>query len=91
MAVVPQRDRGRTSDVAAAVHEYRVVADFTLAGRTFKRGYVLAGDDPDVSLLLRVQTLLRRSLLLVRTQRVEWLPLSAGAQETVAWRLEVGS
>jgi hypothetical protein len=65
---------------------YRVAEDFTLGGRTFRRGEELPGDDPDVSLLLRVETVTGRQLLLVRNRRVERPSLSSRATETVAWR-----
>ena len=65
-----------------SVVTYRVAADFTLAGRTFRRGDVLPGDDPAVSLLLRIETLLGKQLLLVRTQLADRPALSSNARET---------
>jgi hypothetical protein len=46
---------------------YTVADDFTLAGRTFRRGEELPGNDREVSVLLRVETVLGRQLLFVRT------------------------
>jgi hypothetical protein len=43
---------------------YRVADDFTLGGRTFRRGEELPADDPNVQLALRVETVLGRQLSL---------------------------
>jgi hypothetical protein len=70
---------------------YSVARDFAHAGRTFHRGDVLAGDDPDVGILLRCETLLGRQLLFVRCQRVNRPALSSRASETVAWRRQASA
>jgi hypothetical protein len=67
------------------VTTYRVAGTFELGGRTFRRGEELPGNDPDVSLLLRCETLLGRQLL-VRNRLVDRPSLSSNASETVAWR-----
>jgi hypothetical protein len=74
--------------VSEFVTTYRIADDFQMAGRTFKRGQILAGDDPDVNMLLRLATLIGRQMLFVRIQRVERPALSARAHETVAWRMQ---
>jgi hypothetical protein len=74
----------------SASHEwhttYRVARDFRIAERTFARGQILRDDDPDLNLLRRVEMVLSRPLLFIRTRSGERQSLSAGARETVAWR-----
>jgi hypothetical protein len=70
--------------------DYRVARTFELGGRTFHRGEVLSGDDPDVAVLLRIGTLLNRRMLLVRARDGDRPHLSnhPGARSTVAWRMQ---
>ena len=68
---------------------YTVADDFTLAGRTFRRGEELPGNDREASVLLRVETVLGRQLLFVRNRRVERPSLSSRGTETVAWRRKI--
>jgi hypothetical protein len=65
--VSPWLARGRRRVIDYVV-TYRVAKDFNAAGRAFRRGEILRRDDPAVSLLPRVETLLDKQLLLVRTQ-----------------------
>ena len=61
---------------------YRVARSFEAGGRTFRGGEILRSDDPDVGLLLRVETLLGKQPLLVRTQLADRPALSSNARET---------